>query len=250
MIDIIIQGINGRMGRTLCSAIGHRSDCRIAAGIDPKGLPCDIPVFTSLTQNPIRSDVLIDFSSPSSLDEIIPYCKSTHTACVICTTGFSEQQQKRLCDLSHSVPVLKSSNMSIGVNLLLELVKKANQVLGTDFDIEIVEKHHHNKEDAPSGTALMIADALYNESDSPYRYVYGRNPDTGKRTTDEIGIHSIRAGSIVGEHDVIFAGQDEILTISHSALSRAVFANGAVNAAVFLAGKSAGMYTMKDVIGL
>lgn len=250
MVDIIIQGIHGRMGRALVSLAQERTDCRIVAGIDTAALPCSVPVFPSITENTVHADVLIDFSSPAAAQAAIEYCGAHKLPCVICTTGLSEQQQEALCTLSQTVPVFQSANMSLGVNLLIELVKQANAVLGTDFDVEIIEKHHHNKLDAPSGTALMIADALREASPVPYAPVYDRHARRAKRAPEEIGIHAVRGGSIVGEHEVLFAGPQEVLTITHSAASREVFANGALNAALFLAKQPAGMYTMKDLIYL
>lgn len=250
MIDVILQGINGQMGQAVCEQVLNRTDCRIVAGIDPRCEPCGVPLFAHLSENTVPADVLIDFSSPDALDETVRYCASHRLPCVICTTGLDARQQQMLCTLARTTAVLKSANMSAGINVMIELVKKAAAALGTGFDIEIIEKHHHHKKDAPSGTALMLADALCAASSIPYHPVCKRSAASAARSLDEIGIHAVRAGSIVGEHEVIFAGEDEILTISHSAASRNIFAGGAVNAAVFLAGKPAGMYTMKDVIGL
>ncbi len=250
MVDIIIQGIHGRMGRALTALAQERTDCRIVAGIDTAVLPCSVPVFPSIAQTTVRADVLIDFSSPAAAQAAMEYCGAHKMPCVICTTGLSEQQQEMIRTLSQTVPVFQSANMSLGVNLLIELAKRANAVLGTGFDVEIIEKHHHNKLDAPSGTALMIADALREASEVPYRPVYDRHARRARRAPEEIGIHAVRGGSIVGEHEVLFAGPQEVLTITHSAASREVFANGALNAALFLAEQPAGMYTMKDLINL
>lgn len=250
MVDLLIQGIHGRMGRALLALAGERDDCRVVAGVDTAALPCPVPVFPSIGAVDVHADVLIDFSSPAAAQAAIEYCGAHALPCVVCTTGLSERQQDALRALSRSVPVFQSANMSLGVNLLIELAKQANAVLGTDFDVEIIEKHHHNKLDAPSGTALMIAGALREASDVPYEPVYDRHTRRAKRAPNEIGIHAVRGGSIVGEHEVIFAGPQEVVTISHSAASREVFANGALNAALFLAGQPAGMYTMKDLIHL
>ena len=220
MTDIIIQGIHGRMGRALCTMIEARTDCRVVAGVDAKELPSAVPVFPSLEKNTVPADVLIDFSNPDATQNAIEYCRAHKLPCVICTTGLSEGQEQALRELSKTVAVFKS------------------------------EKHHHNKLDAPSGTALMIADELCGASPVPYHYVYDRHAERRKREPTEIGIHAVRGGSIVGEHEVIFAGPEEVITISHSAGSREVFANGALNAAVFLAGKPAGMYNMKDLMHL
>lgn len=250
MVDIIIQGIHGRMGRALLALAQERADCRIAAGIDTAVLPCPVPVFPSLAENTVHADVLIDFSSPAAAEAAMEYCGAQKMPCVICTTGLNERQQEMLRALSQTVPVFQSANMSLGVNLLIELAKRANAVLGTDFDVEIIEKHHRNKLDAPSGTALMIADALREASPVPYEPVYDRHARRARRAPEEIGIHAVRGGSIVGEHEVLFAGPQEVLTITHSAASREVFANGALNAALFLAGQPVGMYTMKDLINV
>ena len=190
MTDIIIQGIHGRMGRALCTMIEARTDCRVVAGVDAKELPSAVPVFPSLEKNTVPADVLIDFSNPDATQNAIEYCRAHKLPCVICTTGLSEGQEQALRELSKTVAVFKSANMSLGVNLLIELAKQANAVLGTDFDVEIIEKHHHNKLDAPSGTALMIADELCGASPVPYHYVYDRHAERRKREPTEIGIHA------------------------------------------------------------
>lgn len=248
MVDLLIQGIHGRMGRALRALADGRDDCRIVGGVDAVSLPCPVPVAPSLAENTVRADVLIDFSSPAAAQSAIEYCGAHRMPCVMCTTGLGETQEQALAALSQAVPVFRSANMSLGVNLLIELAKRAAAVLGADFDIEIVEKHHRKKLDAPSGTALMIADALREASGTPYHNIYDRSGRRAQRGSDEIGIHAVRGGSIVGEHEVLFAGPEEVITISHSAASREVFANGALNAALFLAGKPAGMYTMKDLM--
>lgn len=248
MTDILIQGIHGRMGRALCALAGERSDCRIVAGIDSAEAACAVPVFPTLDACTVCADVLIDFSAPAATQVAITCCEARGLPLVACTTGLTEAQEQALQALSHTVPVFRSANMSVGVNLLIELVRQANAVLGTNFDIEIVEKHHHNKVDAPSGTALMIADALCQNASVPYRLVYDRHERRAKRDPAEIGIHAVRGGSIVGEHEVLFAGEQEELLITHRAESREVFAAGALAAAVFLARQPAGMYTMKDLI--
>lgn len=248
MTDLLIQGIHGRMGRALCALAEDRDDCRITAGIDPADGVCAVPVFPALADCTVHADVLIDFSCPAAAQAAIAYCGTHHLPLVACTTGLDEAQEQALRTLSQTVPVFRSANMSLGINLLIELVRQANAVLGTQFDIEIIEKHHHNKLDAPSGTALMIADALCRNADTPYRLIYDRHERRAKRGSEEIGLHAVRGGSIVGEHEVLFAGPQEELIISHRAESREVFAAGALSAAVFLAHQSAGMYTMKDLI--
>lgn len=251
MVKIIIQGIHGKMGRKLLEMIEQRSDCEVVAGVDKFKAPCVVPVFPSLDECTVSADVMIDFSNPAATDAALSICAAKNLPCVICTTGLSDETLAKLENASKSTAVFKSANMSVGINLLILLAKKANAVLGTDFDIEIIEKHHHNKLDAPSGTALMIADAIKeNASGIEYEYVYDRSKVRRKREVKEIGISAVRGGSIVGEHDVMFCGQDEVITLSHSAASRDVFANGAVNAAVYLAGKPAGLYSMEYMLSL
>ena len=248
MTDIIIQGINGQMGRVLCDLISKRQDCRVVAGVDLNPGNGEIPVFTSFDQVNVTADVLIDFSSAVATGKAVDYCAANGLPCVICTTGLSEETLQKLEDASKKVAVFRSANMSLGVNLLVELAKKAYALLGLDYDIEIVERHHHNKVDAPSGTALMIADELNKEAGGIYHYVYDRHDVRQKRDQHEIGISAVRGGSIVGDHDILFCGPDEVITLSHGAYSRTVFANGAVNAAVFLAGKAPGYYNMDDLL--
>lgn len=249
MTELLIQGIHGRMGRALCALAEGRSDCHIAAGVDPADAAAGAaPVFPSLDACTVQADVLIDFSCPAATQAAIAYCGAHGLPLVACTTGLTGEQERGLQTLSQTVPVFRSANMSLGINLLMELVRQANAVLGTDFDIEIVEKHHHNKLDAPSGTALMIADALRQSANVPYHLVYDRHERRAKRDPSEIGMHAVRGGSIVGEHEVLFAGPQEELLITHRAESREVFAAGALAAAVFLARQPAGMYTMKDLI--
>ncbi|MEG2843520.1 MAG: 4-hydroxy-tetrahydrodipicolinate reductase [Ruthenibacterium sp.] len=248
MTRIIIQGIHGKMGQTLCTMIAQRTDCIVAAGIDSKVLPCAVPVFPTLAKCDVAADVLIDFSNPSATEAALSVCAEKHLPCVICTTGLSAETQNKIKQISVETAVFQSANMSIGINLLILLAKQANTILGTDFDVEIIEKHHHNKMDAPSGTALMLADAICDTGTAPYTYQYDRHAQRKKRERNEIGIHSVRGGSIVGEHEVLFAGQDEVITLSHSATSRTVFANGAINAALFLSDRPAGLYEMKDLL--
>ena len=249
MVKIVIQGIGGRMGQSLCKLISARKDCEVVAGIDlSENRNANPPVYTSLYDMKEEADVLIDFSSPAATAKSIAYCAEKKLPCVVCTTGLDETTENAIQQLSSHVAVFKSANMSIGVNLIIELAKTATKMLGLDYDIEIIEKHHHNKVDAPSGTALMIADEINAAANNVYSYMYDRSQVRKVRDCHELGIHAVRGGSIVGEHDVLFCGPDEVITLSHSAASRDVFANGAVNAAVFLAGKAPGMYTMKDLI--
>ena len=246
MTRIIISGCNGRMGRAIAERVFAREDesCTVVAGIDMNTKPAEFPVFAKPADCTVEADVIIDFSNPSALPGLLEYAVEKNLPIVIATTGISEEGKALIDDAAKKIPVFFSANMSLGVNLLVELAKKATEVLGYDFDIEIVEKHHNQKLDAPSGTALMIADAI---ADGRH-YVYDRHSRRQKRERDEIGIHAIRGGSIVGEHDVIFAGSDEVITLSHSASSRGVFAVGAINAAIFLHGKQPGLYNMGNLI--
>ncbi len=249
MTKIIITGANGKMGNVLQSIIANRDDCEIVAGVD---LNTDengvFPIYKSISEVQEKADVVIDFSNPVLLDDLLDYSKSTGTALVIATTGYDDEQKKKIEEASALSPIFFTYNMSLGINLLANLAKKAVEVLGSDFDIEIVEKHHNQKIDAPSGTALMLADAICEVTSDPMKYEYDRHSKREKRTKNEIGLHAIRGGTIVGEHDIIFAGRDEMITLSHSARSKEIFAVGAVNAAVYMTGKSAGMYDMKELI--
>ena len=249
MTDIIIQGIGGRMGHALCEMIANRSDCRVVAGIDQQdGEQNGIPVYDSLDKLDGKGDVIIDFSAPAAVEKALTYCEAHRMPIVVCTTGLSEELQLKVVQLSRIVPVFKSANMSIGINLLSELCKRASAILGVDYDVEIVEQHHHNKLDAPSGTALMLADAINEQNNGEYHYVYDRSSVRQKRDPKEIGISSVRGGGIVGDHDVLFCGPEEVVTISHVAQSRGVFADGAVQAALFLDGCEPGYYTMTDML--
>lgn len=248
MTDIIIQGINGRMGRTLCELIGQRQDCRVVGGVDITPQSGAVPVAASLEELAIHADVLIDFSSPAATMNALRWCEKNGLPSVVCTTGLGPEALQLLEAVSRSVAVFKSANMSLGINLLAELAQKAAAALGQGYDIEIIEKHHHNKVDAPSGTALLLADEINEVVPEPYEYVYDRHAVRQARGARELGIHSVRGGSIVGDHEILFCGPDEVITLSHSAGSRTVFANGAVNAAVFLSNKAPGLYTMKDLM--
>ena len=249
MIKIAITGACGHMGRVIAGIIGERSDCSVSAGIDMAGEAYEsFPLVRSVYDLAEKPDVIIDFSHPSALPDLLNYCKMNSVPLVIGTTGYSDEEKAAITAASSQIPVFFTFNMSLGINLLAELAKKAVQVLGDQFDIEIVEKHHNRKKDAPSGTAIMLAEAINEELGNSRHYIYDRHAVRRPRDRDEIGMSSIRGGTIVGEHDIIFAGHDEVITLSHSAQSREVFAVGAVNAAVFLAGKPAGLYAMKDLI--
>lgn len=249
MTEIILSGCGGRMGHYIAAAAETDDNIRISSGIDIYAENCmGFPTFKSFEEPGITGDVIIDFSNPSCFSGLIKFALSNKIPVVICTTGLTEDMIDTLKDASKTIPVFFSANMSIGVNLITELSKTAAKVLGKSFDIEIVEAHHNQKLDAPSGTALMIADGINSVLDETYEYEYDRHSKREKRKTNEIGISSIRGGTIVGEHEVIFAGHDEIIKISHSARSRELFAAGAVNAAVFIKDKTPGMYSMTDII--
>lgn len=245
MTHILINGACGHMGRVIADVIAGREDCTVLAGVDPVGAAYgDFPVYPSFDQVEEKADVIIDFSHPSALEGMLEYAKSHFTTVVIGSTGYTPEQKQEIQDAAKEIPVFFSFNMSLGVNLLVNLAKKAAQVLGDQFDIEIVEKHHNQKLDAPSGTALMIADAIQETMGGNMVYQYDRHAQRKKREHNEIGIHSVRGGTIVGEHQVIFAGRDEVITLTHEAHSKQVFAVGAVNAAVFLEKKTPGLYDM------
>lgn len=250
MIKVIIHGCGGKMGKVVEGIVTRDENCCVAAGIDPRdGINADYPVFKTLADCTVKADVIIDFSTATAIPALLEYCKKTSTPAVLCTTGFSDELTAQVKESSKSVALLKSANMSLGVNLIMNLVKKAADVLyESGFDIEILEKHHNQKIDAPSGTAIAIADSINEALDNKLNYVYDRSQIREKRTHDQLGISAIRGGTIVGEHDVIFAGQDEIITINHTAMSKEIFAVGAVKAAKYLAGKPAGFYTMKEVL--
>lgn len=248
MTKIILCGANGKMGHVIQSVVAGRDDCKIVAGVDMNTESSGFPVYSTFGEIKETADVIIDFSNPALLDSMLAFSEDKKIPVVIATTGYDDKQKKQIEKASEKCAVFFTYNMSMGINLLANLAKKATEVLGSDFDIEIVEKHHNQKIDAPSGTALMLADAICEEIDEPVKYEYDRHSKREKRTKYEIGMHSVRGGTIVGEHEIIFAGRDEIITLSHSARSKEIFAVGAVNAAVFMAGKSNGLYSMKDMI--
>lgn len=251
MIKAIMHGCNGKMGQTIAALIAEDEEIELVAGVDAFRKEGNaFPVFGSIGECNIEADVVIDFSAAGAVDGLIDFCVERKMPCVLCTTGLSEEQLCKVKEAAEKTAVLKSANMSLGINTLLKLLKEAAGVLApAGFDIEIVEKHHNQKLDAPSGTALALADSINEEFDGRYEYVYDRSTRREKREKKELGISAVRGGSIVGEHDVIFAGVDEVITFSHAAYSKAVFAKGAIQAAKFLAGKPAGMYDMSDVIG-
>ena len=250
MVEVILHGCNGRMGQMLSELISKDEEMTVVAGIEPSGeAKNDYPVYKSFDELKETADVIIDFSTASAIDSLLDYCEKTHTPLVLCSTGLSEAQLGRVERLAKVSAVLVSANMSLGINVLLKLLKNVTKTLYENgFDIEIVEKHHNQKLDAPSGTALALADVMKDELDD-ISYNLDRSKVRKKRERNEIGISAVRGGTIVGEHEVIFAGTDEVIEIKHTAYSRAIFAKGAMSAAKFLSGKSAGKYSMSDVIG-
>lgn len=248
-MKIIIFGIGGALGNAVYN-IATKNGVEVVAGIDvfADKLSFPIPLYKSIKDCTEKADALIDFSRPSSLADILEYITSTKTPAVLCTTGYSAEQQNSIDDASKKVAIFQSSNMSLGVNLLINLVKKATAFLGDGYDIEIIEQHHNRKVDAPSGTALSIAKAINETLDNTHEYSFGRTPESGKRKPTEIGIHAVRGGNIVGEHDVMFIGNEEIITIKHSAQDRSVFALGAIRAAEYLKDLAPGKYDMNDLI--
>lgn len=250
MIRAIMNGCNGKMGQCITGICKEDEGIEIVAGVDLyTRIENGYPIFTSIKECDVEADVVIDFSNAAAVDELLDYCGEKGLPVVLCTTGLSEEQLEHMRQVSEKTAVLKSANMSLGINTLLELLKKAALVFApAGFDMEIVEKHHNQKVDAPSGTALALADSMNEALEEKYTYTYDRSKERKKREKYEIGISAVRGGNIVGEHEVIFAGQDEVITFHHTAYSKAVFAKGAVEAAKFLAGREPGMYDMADVI--
>lgn len=252
MVRAIMHGCNGKMGRVITGLIRDDDAIEIVAGIDTyTGTANDYPVFESIEACDVEADVVIDFSNASAVDHLLDYCAKKKLPVVLCTTGLSEEQLRKVEETAEQTAVLKSANMSLGINLLLKLLQNAAKVLGpAGFDIELVERHHNQKVDAPSGTALALADSVNEALDNQYTYVFDRSQVRQKRGEKEIGISAVRGGTIVGDHEVSFAGADEVIEFKHTAYSKAVFGKGAVEAAKFLAGKKAGKYDMSDVIQL
>ena len=245
-----MHGCNGKMGQVISGLLAADREAELVAGVDVSDDGHNpYPVFQTIRECNVEADCLVDFSSSAAVDDMLDYCVEKKLPCVLCTTGLSELQLQKVEQAAREIAVLKSANMSLGINLLLKLLKNAAGVLApAGFDMEIVEKHHNQKADAPSGTALALADSINEELGNAYTYVYDRSSRRERRPEKEIGISAVRGGTIVGEHDVIFAGADEVITFSHTAYSKAVFGKGAVQAAKFLAGKPAGKYDMSDVI--
>lgn len=250
MIRLIMHGCNGKMGQVISNIVAADPETELVAGIDLRDDGHNsYPVFTEIEKCNVEADALIDFSAAPAVDRLLEYCVARQLPCVLCTTGLSKEQLEKVEEASRKVAILKSANMSLGINLLLKMLKEAAGVLApAGYDIEIVEKHHNQKVDAPSGTALALADSINAQCGNTYEYIYDRSQRRQKRDRKEIGISAVRGGTIVGDHDVVFAGEDEVITFSHTAYSKAVFAKGAVQAGKFLAGKPAGMYDMSHVI--
>lgn len=251
MTKLIMHGCNGHMGQVISGLVKEDSGVEIVAGIDVvDNRENGYPVFTDIFACDIEADAMIDFSSFKATDNVLDYCVQKNLPLILCTTGLTPEQLEKVQDSSKKVAILRSANMSLGINTLLKLIQDAARVLATaGFDMEIVEKHHKLKCDAPSGTALALADSLNEAMDDQYHYVFDRSQRHEQRDAKEIGVSAVRGGTIVGEHDVIFAGPDEVITFSHTAYSKGVFGKGAVEAAKFLAGKPAGLYDMSHVIG-
>lgn len=249
MKKFLLSGANGKMGRSIANCVKQRDDCEIVAGVDISGETYgSFPVYPAWEVCKEEADVLIDFSHPSALSGLLEFACARNIPCVVATTGLDNGQISMIHDAAKKIPVFFTANMSLGVNLLAELAKKAAAVLGEQFDIEIIEKHHNQKVDAPSGTALMLADELSTVLELSPQYIYDRHSVRRKRAKNEIGLHAVRGGTIVGEHEILFAGHDEVITLSHSASSKEVFATGSINAAMFLCGKQPGLYSMRDLV--
>lgn len=248
MIDILISGICGHMGRNVLELVLADSDTECVGGVDLKaGEIQGVPVYDNFSDAP-QADAVIDFSCADNLGNVLAYAERTGAAVILAATGYTKEQLAQIEEAAARVPLFKTANLSVGINLLQKLVKEAAAFLGESFDIEIVERHHNLKKDAPSGTAYMLAESANAAFDGAKEYVYGREGMVGARKKAEIGIHAVRGGTIVGEHEVMFAGDDEIITLAHSARSKRVFAAGAVKAAKFMQGKPAGRYDMQDVL--
>ena len=250
MTKVIMHGCNGHMGRVIAELIEKDADVELVAGVDAFGeRNYSFPVFKDLESCNVEADAIIDFSAAAAVDNLLKFCSENNMPVVLCTTGLSTEQLELVKEASKKTAVLKSANMSLGVNLLIKMLGQATNVLANaGFDVEIVEKHHNLKKDAPSGTALALADSVNEALNNEYAYVYDRSTRSEKRPQKEIGISAVRGGTIVGDHDVIFAGQDEVVTFSHTAYSKAIFGKGAIEAAKFLKGRQPGLYDMQDVL--
>jgi 4-hydroxy-tetrahydrodipicolinate reductase len=250
---MVLSGACGKMGRVIAElTVAERpglQNCSVCAGVDVSGVKyADFPVYAKMSDLREDADVVVDFSHPSALPDLLSYCENKNIPAVIATTGYERDEVRRIESAAEKIPVFFTFNMSLGINLLTDLAKRAARVLGAQFDVEIIERHHNLKKDAPSGTALMLAEAVNGEFGGQKRYVYDRHAVRGAREKDEIGIHALRGGTIVGEHEIVFAGHDEVVALSHSALSKEVFAVGAINAALFLKNQKKGLYGMCDLL--
>ncbi len=250
MLNVGLSGCNGTMGRIINDLLEEQNDVQVVFGIDidSQRYKNNYPVYTNASKVDMDCDVVIDFSKPENIDHLLDYCLSHEVAVVIATTGLSEEQEERIKETSKKIPVFRSNNTSLGVNVLIDLVKTATRLLNDNFDIEVIEKHHNKKVDAPSGTAFMIASSINEELNESMDYNYGRQGNQTKRNEKEIGIHSVRGGTIPGEHTVIFAGPDEMIEIKHTALSKKIFAEQAIKAAEFISNKEAKLYNMEDLM--
>ncbi|MCK9482510.1 MAG: 4-hydroxy-tetrahydrodipicolinate reductase [Bacteroidia bacterium] len=250
MTRVILNGCNGRMGKTLATLIASQQNVEVVAGIDLNQGDASFPVFSSLSECDVIADVIIDFSTPQSLHSYVPSAVEKGLALVVATTGLEEKELSLLEEASSKIAIFRSGNMSLGINLLQKVVATAAKVLADSFDVEIVEKHHNQKQDSPSGTALMLADSVNEALDNSLSYTFGRHGLKTKREKGELGIHAVRGGTIVGEHEVLFAGEDEVISFSHRAFSRNVFATGAIAAAKYITTVAPGIYNMSDMLAL
>jgi len=249
MTRIIMHGANGRMGKVITGLVAADPDAEIVAGVDIAPGDATYPIYTSLSDVKEEADVIIDFSNAKIVDQLLETAAERNLPVVLCTTGLSEDQLANVRKKSQQIPILKSGNMSLGINTLTSLLKDATRVFGdAGFDIEIVERHHNQKLDAPSGTAIMLADAINEAAGGKYEYIYDRSQRREKRDKKALGISAVRGGTIPGTHEIIFAGPDEVIELRHIAYSRSIFGNGAISAAKYLAGREPGLYDMNDVI--
>lgn len=249
MLRIMLSGCNGQMGRAISELASSSSTMTVVAGVDRNTVKLfGYSVYADPREYNSTVDVLVDFSNPSSLESLLDYCINHKVPVVLATTGYSESQVKLVEAASEKIPIFRTANMSVGVSLITELAKQTAKLLGYDYNIEIIEKHHNKKLDSPSGTALAIAESLTDALPEPPQYVYGRHGTSAVRQPNEIGIHAVRGGTIIGDHEILFAGNDEVIEIKHSAISRGVFAGGALKAAGFIAKKTPGLYTMNDLV--
>ena len=252
MTNIILRGCNGKMGQVISELVEADEKAIIVAGIDvSQNRVNKYPVYPNFASCGVLADVIIDFSSPNNLEEMLEFAIEQEIGIVLCTTGFSKEDIEKINEAAKQIPILRSANMSMGINLITKLIQESAKILSeAGFDIEIVERHHNKKVDAPSGTALALADAMNEVLDHRYEYKYDRSTERVARNKKEIGISAVRGGTIVGEHEVIFAGTDEVIEIKHTAYSKAIFAKGAIQAAKFLPGKESGLYKMSDLMNI